>query len=369
MPSHTNSCAVLAAAGSRKTERIVDEALAATGGRVLITTYTNLNQDEIVKRIEKKAGCVPAHITVMGWFSFLINHFAKPYQRALTLEPLVIGGLNFKGTRSRFTRKATVAYFIDRNGDLYRDAVADFGVTLNGATKGAIVRRLESIYTHLFVDEVQDLVGYDLDVLDLLLASRIRVMLVGDPRQHTFATNLGSRNSKYRGIGLVDWLHNRSAACSLEQVTCSYRCCQELCDFSDGIYPNLPTTKSVSVSRTGHDGVFQVRVDDVEQYLNEFTPVTILRYDKTADTKGLSAFNIGIVKGRTFDRVMIFPTKPMLEFLEHREPTRLKSPEKLYVAVTRARFSAAFVVPRPIPGSIAVYRAEGLDSKVAVSGL
>ncbi|MCE7031634.1 hypothetical protein LY625_03200 [Lysobacter sp. GX 14042] len=41
---------------------------------------------------------------------------------------------------------------------------------------------------------------------------------------------------------------------------------------------------------------------------------------------------------------MIFPTRPMVEYLKKRDPTKLKAPERLYVAVTRARFSVAFVV-------------------------
>jgi len=41
---------------------------------------------------------------------------------------------------------------------------------------------------------------------------------------------------------------------------------------------------------------------------------------------------------------MIFPTKPMVDYLKRRDPAALKAPERLYVAVTRARFSAAFVV-------------------------
>ena len=44
--------AVLAAAGSRKTQESVDSALSAADGRVLIVTYTNHNQREIAKRIE-----------------------------------------------------------------------------------------------------------------------------------------------------------------------------------------------------------------------------------------------------------------------------------------------------------------------------
>ena len=55
--------------------------------------------------------------------------------------------------------------------------------------------------------------------------------------------------------------------------------------------------------------------------------------------------NIGVAKGGTHDRIIIFPTKPMLGYLEDGDASKLKSPEKLYVAVTRARFSVAFVVP------------------------
>jgi hypothetical protein len=54
--------------------------------------------------------------------------------------------------------------------------------------------------------------------------------------------------------------------------------------------------------------------------------------------------NFGISKGSTFDRVLIFPTTPMRQYLEHRDPSKLKRPESLYVAVTRARYSVAFVV-------------------------
>src|SRR5579872_6657509 len=101
----SSNLGILAAAGSRKTEFIVDSALAVTAGRVLITTYTNENQRRIVRRIEQKVGTVPAHITVTGWFSFLTSQCAKPYQRALTNMPLRISGLNFEGARNRFARK------------------------------------------------------------------------------------------------------------------------------------------------------------------------------------------------------------------------------------------------------------------------
>jgi DNA helicase-2/ATP-dependent DNA helicase PcrA len=169
MSSPNDNLAILAAAGSRKTEQIVESALGVTDGRVLITTYTNENQRHIVGRIEQKVSAIPPHISVMGWFSFLIAQGAKPYQRALTGEPLLIKGLNFKGRRDRFSRKSDLRYFLDDNEEMYRDGVSDFVCLLNEKTQGAVVDRLERVFRYIFVDEVQDLVGYDLDVLDLLL--------------------------------------------------------------------------------------------------------------------------------------------------------------------------------------------------------
>lgn len=320
-------------------------------GRVLITTYTDENQRHILRRIEQKVGVIPDNITVMGWFTFLISQCVRPYQRALTGEPFMIGGLNFKGQRNRFTKKTNLGYFIDRNADLYRDGVSDFAVEINKKTSGAVVQRLERIYSHLLIDEVQDLVGYDLDVLDLLLSSRINLTLVGDPRQHTFATNLGARNKKYRGPGLAQWFTEREDQCTLETRNHSYRCNEAICNFADRIFPNLPPTSSCEVPASGHDGVFTVPANLLRDYLNAHGPATALRYDRRADTRGLFAMNIGVAKGSTHDRVIIFPTKPMLAFLKDGDASKLSSPEKLYVAVTRARFSVAFVVPDNWPNN------------------
>ena len=337
---------ILAAAGSRKTEYVIEAALAVADGQALITTYTNENQRHIIRRIKQKVGAIPPHISVMGWFSFLITQCAKPYQQAITSEPFLIRGLNFEGRRNRFTRKSDMRYFLDTNADMYRDGVSDFVVTLDGKTDGAVIRRLEKIYTHIFIDEVQDLVGYDLDLLDLLFASRIKLVLVGDPRQHTFSTNLGARNKKYQGAGLVNWFAEREDICVCEPRNYSYRCNQAICDFADAIYPDLTPTKSIDVEPTGHDGIFHISREYVADYVAEYHPVTILRHDKNADTAGLAAMNIGVAKGSTFDRVMIFPTKPMLNYLEDEDLTKLKARERLYVAVTRAKFSVAFVVPK-----------------------
>lgn len=344
MSSEPRSRAILAAAGSRKTELIIDTALSVSG-RVLITTFTDENRRQLARRIQEKVGFIPANIDLMGWFSFLIRHGARPFQTALTKQPFKIAGLNFMGRRSRYARKTNLRYFLDQDGNLFRDEVSAFVDTLNTLTRGAVIDRLESIYSHILVDEVQDLAGYDLDVLASLFCSRIQMLLVGDPRQTTLRTNLGSRNKKYQGVGLADWLRERTALCVTEERTESFRCNQAICDFADSIFPTMARTTSIDVPATQHDGIFAVRRDELSDYLDQHTGVKLLKDRKTQETFGLAAMNIGVAKGSTFDRVVIFPTNPMLRFLWDRRAEALKAPQRLYVAVTRARFSVAFVLP------------------------
>jgi DNA helicase II / ATP-dependent DNA helicase PcrA len=348
MPSPSNR-AIIAAAGSLKTQYVINEALAAPASqRVLITTYTRENCDQIIRRLCRANGCVPPNISVLGWFTFLMNQAARPYQSAITGRIDYARSLNFKGSRFRLTPRAKpLQYYFDSNADFYRDGVAEFAVRADEATGGRVVQRLEALYHKVYIDELQDLAGYDLEFLDLLFTSPIKVIVVGDPRQHTYATNQASKNKRYRGNSIVDWLNQRQAICPIELRTESWRCNQEICDWADALYPELPRTASRNLDRTGHDGVFLLAAEHVSEYTKKYHP-TILRWDKRADTQGLQAMNIGVSKGSTFDRVLIFPTNPITQYLITKDHTCLKARERLYVAVTRARFSVTFVVDRKI---------------------
>lgn len=281
----------------------------------------------------------------MGWFSFLISHGAKPYQRVLTGAPGSIQGLNFKGRRNQFAKKSDIqSYYFDSTGNFYRDGVSEFVCDVNKKTESAVINRLQRVARHIFIDEFQDLVGYDLDVVELLFRSSVNITVVGDPRQYTLSTNLGSRNKKYRGSGILDWLNERMALCRLQNQEYNFRCNQEICDFADKIFPNFPATVSKQDVKTGHDGIIEIPEDEAVAYYEKYQPV-VLRDSRKTLTSGLQAMNIGLAKGSTFDRVMIFPTRPMLEFLTNRNSSKLRAPERLYVAVTRARYSVAFVIP------------------------
>src|ERR1039458_3969369 len=89
--------AIIAAAGARKTQTVIDAALADPSQRVLITTYTNENLRQLATRIEQSEGVVPAHVRIAGWFSFLLSDGVRPYQRSLFNEAGVVAGLNFVG--------------------------------------------------------------------------------------------------------------------------------------------------------------------------------------------------------------------------------------------------------------------------------
>lgn len=343
MPSPCNNVAIIAVAGGRKTQTVIDEALRDPTQRTLVTTYTTENLRQIVARVRLRAGVVPPHVRVAGWFSFLLSDAIRPYQHAVFEEIGLVRGLNFEGAPHRFARRGTRSYYLDANRDVYRGGMSDLACYANDASGGEVIRRLERIFDHVYIDEVQDLVGYDLDFLDLLFRSRIAVTVVGDPRQHTLATNQGARNKRYRGAGLVTWLQERREYCRREDRTVSARCEQGICDFASALFPDLPPLHAEARQRTGHDGIHLVDPHAVHDYVAQYRPV-ILRDSRRTNTLGYPAINIGVAKGSTFDRVLIFPTKPMKQYLADGDITKLRAPERLYVAVTRARHSAAFVI-------------------------
>jgi hypothetical protein len=127
-----------------------------------------------------------------------------------------------------------------------------------------------------------------------------------------------------------------------EQLHC-YRCNQAICDFADGLYPDLPKSISQNNAVTGHDGIVHIKNSEVLEYCNQFKPM-VLRWNKTTDTLGLPAFNFGAMKGRTFPHVLIFPTEKMKAYFATKDLAQAGDLSKFYVAVTRAQYSVAFVV-------------------------
>lgn len=207
------------------------------------------------------------------------------------------------------------------------------------------MRRLAQRFDRMFFDEVQDLAGYDLEVLELILKSGIPVSLVGDHRQATYRTNQACKNSGYAGINIIrkfrDWDRRGLAKLSYESHT--HRCHQAIADLADRFFPKEPATISLNHTTTCHDGVFTIAPSQVESYVAKYSP-QVLRLDKRTSCNDLLSMNFGESKGLTFDRVLIFPHSLAKKWLSSGDISYIeKSLAKMYVGVTRARQSVAFV--------------------------
>jgi DNA helicase-2/ATP-dependent DNA helicase PcrA len=245
----------------------------------------------------------------------------------------------------------TRRHFFSEPKLIYSDKVSKFACRTIERTDGLPLQRFEEVFDRLFIDESQDLAGYDLELVELLLDSDVELLLVADHRQATFSTHSAAKNRKYGGAKVVDKFEEWEAAglCEIDHHNFSYRCVQPICDFADQFYPDAPNTESRNDSVTDHDGVFAVRERDVEQYVATYNPQA-LRYNRNTHCPHGKPLNFGASKGMTFERTLIYPHGPLMRFLSTGKLKDAgKEVEKMYVAVTRACQSVALVVGDDAP--------------------
>ena len=175
-----NNKLVIAAAGSGKTTAIVKEALNIKDKQVLITTYTEYNEEEIRSKIIQLNKYVPSNIKIQTWFSFLIQHGVKPYQGTFNevMFTQSVRGLDLVNQRSGAKvdkqgkrvvsnghplfwgeHESFIKHYFTGGGRIYSDKLAKFVVNADVTLKGEIIDRIRRIYPHIFIDEVQDLAG------------------------------------------------------------------------------------------------------------------------------------------------------------------------------------------------------------------
>jgi len=345
MPSDNR--VILASAGSGKTSTIVDEAFAASPLKVMLTTYTQNGRGELSDKMYAEYGYIPKNVRISTWYSFVLEHFIRPYQAYL--HPTRVSNINFKrGRTARGIRKSnTRAYFFSGPNRLRLDKVTDFACELIANTGGLPIDRFLKVYDHLYIDEAQDLSGYDLELIESLLKSGLQVTLIGDCRQATYTTNDSPKNKAFAGASIVEKfkLWKKADLLSIEYQSHSYRCIQSICDFADCFHPEFPKTESRNTTKTAHDGVFAIRERDVEAYCMKYKP-QMLRYDRRTKTIPGIPLNYGAAKGMTFERTLIYPHGKLRKYLISGDLKDAgKELAKLYVAVTRAKQSVAFVIP------------------------
>jgi hypothetical protein len=233
--------------------------------------------------------------------------------------------------------------YINRGSNVMSNHASELAVYLNDAGKGMPIRRLADIYSHIYIDEIQDMAGYDIDLILLLMESGISVSCVGDYKQATYKTNTGNKNKKASGkhIGGFCDLVSKQRLAFIETNLSTRRFNKNICHFANKLFPAGDEMTSNIEARECDDGVFLIQRSDVTYYFNHYQP-TVLKYDIKTTTNEWQSFNFGGCKGMTFDRVLVFPNGVLTEYIQ--KGKSISAPEKYYVGVTRPRYSLAFVV-------------------------
>jgi ATP-dependent DNA helicase UvrD/PcrA len=237
-------------------------------------------------------------------------------------------------------------HYFTENFKIYSDKLPKFVCRCNEKTKGGVIERLSRIYSHIFIDEVQDLSGYDLEFLKLLFNSNISTILVGDPRQGTYSTSNSSKLKKFSKSEIVYFFEDTSLGVEADSdsLTVNHRCVPEICTLSTRLFPNFKEVTSGNNKRTGHDGIFLVKAEDAANYLETYKAIQLRDSIKTPTNQNYRAMNFGESKGLSFDRVLIYPTQPISKWLlNHESELAPTSRSKFYVAITRARYSVGIV--------------------------
>ncbi|MCF2519137.1 UvrD-helicase domain-containing protein [Dyadobacter sp. CY351] len=359
---------VLACAGSGKTTFLVRRALEESSGSIIITTFTEANKNEIKQKFVQLNGGVPGHVTIMTWFTFLLKHGVKPFQGSFNHELLNIRikGMifcqqasgqykNLNGEVRYVGEQQFKRYYFTQDYKIYSDKLSKFVCQADGVVGGEVVSRICRIYTHIFIDEVQDLAGYDLEFIKLLFKNTSNILLVGDPRQVTYLTHHERKHSGYKGGLIKQFLLKeiKKVRYIIDETTliASHRNNKPICDFSSKLYPEFKASIPCDCTECRgttyqHTGIFLVKPEDVKTYVQQYSPV-LLRDNSSIHPD----WNFGKSKGLSFDRVLIYPTQPMTKYLRDGKLTKIVSGvekpafeiSNFYVAITRARISVGIV--------------------------
>ena len=369
-----NNKLIIAAAGSGKTTYLLNEAMKFKDEKVLITTYTEANEEEINKKFVKRYKSIPSFVKVQTWFSFLIQHGVKPYQGTFNemlfrkdIKGMLLNdgtyGVKFYKTIGKLKipiiyseRDEFEKHYFTRSGKIYSDRLPKFVVKSNDASNGDVINRISRIYQHIFIDEIQDLAGYDLEILKLLFQTTSNVLLVGDPRQVTYLTHHENKFGKYKDGKIKEFMVDeckKKIPYEIDETSLSnsHRNNKAICDYSSKLYGTEQfkaiepcTCEECRNYKVESEGIFLVREKDVDQYLNVFRPIQ-LRWNSSREVnKEYPYYNFGESKGKTFDRLIIYPTKEMEKWI-YNNKTKLaySTKAKFYVAITRARYSVAII--------------------------
>ena len=335
---------IIAAAGAGKTETIVKDAFEkAKTGRVLITTFTDENTNEIVMRFYKIFHRFPNNVHIFPWYTFLLRYLIKPFQNIFI--PQSINGVVMKnGVSAKFTSKDSKHFYLSRDNRVYSDKVGALALKFIYDFEEFPLINLGKIFSTIYIDEMQDMGGYDLDVIKSLLTHLPNIICVCDPRQSTYFTSNGPKNKTKKGINLISFFEKVDVEIDDRSLNVNHRCHEQITSFANKLYPEFSQTESDTEYNNSHLGLFFIKSKDVRQYIQEYHPMQLREKISTPNyCKEYPVMNIGASKGKTFNRTLLFLPKTHIEWICKEKKLADKSRALLYVALTRARYSTAIV--------------------------
>lgn len=352
MPS--NKRIIKAAAGTGKTTLLIREALKNyQEGKVLYLTYTNANLNSMKYDLMDSVGIIPKNIKCKTWTEFLLNECAKPYRKVMGGPE--IEGVNFCSLgeipRLKGITAANWRYYYDSLGRLYYERLAQFSNVILEASDGVIIDRLQKIYTTILIDEIQDMGGYDLKIIEAIYRSNLNLVVVGDHRQATYSTNSGPFLSRYRGVNIFNFFTEVLKHLEFESLDVCHRCPQIVCDLANTLYSDL-NMKSIKKVDNEDVGTYLVSMDNVSKFIEHYKP-TVLYYNITSLNKFISkldedinfeSITFGKSKGLSYENVLILPTKEMENhILKGRHKMSDSVIAQFYVAITRSKNNVAIL--------------------------
>jgi DNA helicase II / ATP-dependent DNA helicase PcrA len=158
---------LIAAAGAGKTTYLVKESLNLNNNKTLIVTFTNKNREEIIKKFIELQGYIPSNIEIKTWYSFLLSDCIRPYQNTMYSGNRIDGVFFRTKPASRYIKKTNIkGFYLNGNNQIDKDRISDFAFECFKRNGNKVINRLEEIYDYIFIDEVQDMSGYDLDIFN-----------------------------------------------------------------------------------------------------------------------------------------------------------------------------------------------------------
>ena len=352
----TKNKLLIAAAWSGKTTYLVNEATKISDWNVLITTYTEENTASITEKIIREKWFIPQNIVIVPRFSFLMKYLVKPYQ-SVAFDVLFDKKIWFNLTNSSKNNKynkTDIFYYFDLCNWRYvlrSDKISDFVYYINLKTNWENISRLSRIFNHIFIDEVQDLAWYDLEILKLIWESNSMLLLAWDPRQVAYLTTPSQKNKGYREWKIDQFL-NKNCAWSFvidtNTLNMSHRNHELICKFSSRLFPDKPVTKACRCKscekKSEHVWIFAISNNDIDRYCSLYNP-QVLRWNNSTNWE----LNFWVSKGKTFNRVLIHLTNNMLLWLQNNNAVLPFAARcKLYIWITRAMSSVCFVIPEKL---------------------